>query len=345
MNKYLIQYDGDRQNNFTAIRLFLAWAVLYGHSFPVQGTLIKDPLHHVFQGSTWIGDVAVNGFFAISGFLVCASFIKRGVFDYTVSRALRIFPALIVCVLVSVFLFGLLLTTLGPLEYLQNSTTYDYLWNMFVFLDTRWNLPGVFEGNTRSSVNGSLWTLPVEARCYLALAILGVFGLFLKRQITNVLMIGIFLFGYFYFMETPLLGQHEMWARPAMFFLIGVFFYVNRGDILLDIRLAGLSFAAIIFSFGEPWFNFILPLCYVYILFYIAYCSKYLKLDESIGDISYGVYIYAWPIQQIFATLFPQSSPYMNVMVCTVVTAVFAYLSWKYVERPSLSLKKKLLSF
>ena len=87
------------------MRIILAWFVLYGHSYAIQKTAgYKDPLNEIFQGSTWIGALAVNGFFAISGFLVTASFIKRGAIDYTISRALRIFPALIVCILLSVFI-------------------------------------------------------------------------------------------------------------------------------------------------------------------------------------------------------------------------------------------------
>ena len=103
----LADYDGSRHNNFTILRIVLAWSVLYGHSFVVQKTEgIRDPLAALFQGSAWIGEIAVNGFFSISGFLVAASFVRRGVVDYLLSRALRIFPALIVCVFISVFVLG-----------------------------------------------------------------------------------------------------------------------------------------------------------------------------------------------------------------------------------------------
>lgn len=111
MQVVLKDFDGNRHNNFTSLRIILAWLVLYGHSYAFQNTsAIKDPLNHIFQDSIWIGTFAVNGFFAISGFLVTASIIRRGFLDYAISRVLRIFPALIVCMLFTVFVLGTLLT-------------------------------------------------------------------------------------------------------------------------------------------------------------------------------------------------------------------------------------------
>lgn len=98
----------------------------------------------MFQGSVWIGAIAVNGFFAISGFLVAASLVRRGVVDYMISRALRIFPALIICVFVSVFIIGPLFTTLPLSDYFSHPKTWDYLGNALGVLTMEWKLPGVF---------------------------------------------------------------------------------------------------------------------------------------------------------------------------------------------------------
>ena len=102
----LAHHDGRRDNNFTTIRIVLSWLVLYGPSFAINKVPgITDPLNQLFQGSVWIGRSRLT-VFAISGYLVTASLLRRGVLDYSVSRVLRIFPALVVCVLATVFVLG-----------------------------------------------------------------------------------------------------------------------------------------------------------------------------------------------------------------------------------------------
>ncbi len=340
----LIQYDGNRRNNFTLIRIIFAWSVLYGHSFAVQKTPgIHDSLNSIFQGSVWIGALAVNGFFAISGYLVVASFVKRGVIDYTISRVLRIFPALIICVFVSVFILGPLFSSLSLSEYFSNELTYKYLSNALVYFKAKWHLPGVFEDNSFTAINGSLWTLTVEFRCYIILAILGVFGLLKDRTIANLLLFSLLLFGVFFFMDIPMLGINEKWARPALYFLIGVCFYVNRDKVLLDRRLALFALILAYSSFGKDWFTYVFPLAFVYLIFYTAYATKYINTDGKFGDISYGVYIYAWPVQQAIASLFPDFTPYMNTILASIIVIPTAYFSWHYIEKSMLSLKPRFL--
>ena len=193
----LIKFDGSRNNNFTAVRILFAWLVLYGHSFAIQNSAgIKDPFNLILMGSTWVGEISVYGFFAISGFLVTASFMKRGVVDYAISRGLRIFPALIICVLVTMFILGPIFTNLASGFYFSEQGTYDYLVNLVPFIGVEYNLPGVFEGNERTAVNGSLWSLIVEIRCYILLVIAGVFGLLRSKTIANLSVLAIFLFGF-----------------------------------------------------------------------------------------------------------------------------------------------------
>ena len=147
---FLSDFDGSRRNNFTTIRILLAWSVLYGHSFVIakmQG--VSDPLREVFKGSVWIGEIAVNGFFALSGFLVAGSFIKRGIIDFTLSRTLRIFPALIMCVFIAALVMGPLVTSLSTSAYYAEAATWNYLRNGLAFVPMRWDLPGVFEGHAR----------------------------------------------------------------------------------------------------------------------------------------------------------------------------------------------------
>lgn len=339
------QFDGRRDNNFTAIRILFAWLVLYGHSYAVQNSAgVRDPLNLIFEGSIWIGALSVNGFFAISGFLVAASFIRRGVVDYTLSRVLRIYPALIVCVLVTVFILGPFATQLSLASYFSTSDTYEYLRNMLAFQSMKYSLPGVFQDNVRDAVNGSLWSLTIELRCYFLLALAGVVGLMKSQLRLNATIVVLLIAGFFFYSDFPLIGKNEKWARPAMYFLVGVCFYANRDRIFLNLPLAAVCAVISYVSFGEDWFTYVFPWTFGYLVFYLAYCTRYLNIDDKVGDLSYGLYIYAWPTQQLTAMLWPSLGHIGNILIASTGTITLAYLSWHYLEKPALALKARLLS-
>lgn len=339
---FLGDYDGNRENNFTTIRLFFAWAVLYGHSYAIQGEGgVRDPLNLIFKGSVWIGALSVDGFFAISGFLVTASILNRNLLDYTLSRILRIYPALIVCVLISVFVLGPFLTHLAFSEYFGSERVYKYLRNALAFEKMQWTLPGVFEENRRNAFNGSLWSLTVEVRCYLLLALAYMFGLLRNRVIANFTIAALIFLAQDYFKHFPLIGTgNKNWFRTTEFFLIGVAFYINRKDIPLDWKLGVLAFILAISSFGEEWFKWVFPISFIYLIFCVAYGVKQLPTDRLLGDISYGLYIYAWPVQQCVNLLFPHLSPIGNTIISTGLTGLIGWMSWNYIEKPTLKYKK-----
>lgn len=162
-------------NNFDAVRILSAIAVLVGHAFVLTGngpapTLFAIPLH----------TIAVAVFFSISGYLIAGSWERVPVWDrFLWHRCLRIFPGLIALVLVTVFIVGPLISSLSILEYFANSETYKYLQSASTL--ATYSLPGVFgsEIHAVSAVNGSLWTLGVELICYFF--VLGV-GFFVRSR-------------------------------------------------------------------------------------------------------------------------------------------------------------------
>lgn len=344
MQKYkvLAYYDGSRRNNFTAIRFMLAWMVIFAHSFalqPVPG--IDMPLGFLLKGSTTTGQMAVDGFFAISGFLVAGSLVNRGLIDYALSRALRLLPALIVCVFLTVFLLGPLVTSLPVTEYFSKVETYRYLKNALAFPFAAFTLPGVFEGNASAGVNGSLWSIPYEVRCYMVLGAAGLLGFLGSRKHGNVLFTVAAFVLLLSYIDPELFGILQHVSSALLSFAIGVLFYCNRNNLVLDGRLALLALMALYLSFGEPCFRYVYPLAWIYFLFWSAYQTPFLNIDERIGDCSYGIYIYAFPVQQLTAHLMPSGTPYTNMIISTVVVIPLALLSWKYIEKPALGMKKK----
>lgn len=287
--------------------------------------------------------MAVDGFFVISGFLVAGSLAKRGVFDYAVSRVLRVLPGLVVCVFLIVFVLGPLVTSLPVSEYFSHSRTYEYLNNAWALPFTVYKLPGVFESNPTSGVNGSLWSIPYELRCYIALGLAGLLGLFRKKIISNVLFIAAAYTLWWSFIDPELLDLKQHQSSALLCFVIGVLFFSNRDKLVLDIRFALIAVLALYFSFGEPWYRYVYPFTWAYLLFYLAYRTYYLNLDEKVGDCSYGIYIYAYPVQQLTVYLMPSGTPYSNILITTVVVIPLAMLSWVYIEKPALRLKEKLV--
>lgn len=155
-------------NNLTFVRWVAALMVLYGHSFVFTGNT-----ESLFLGIVTYGPLGVAIFFSISGFLIARSWnADPSPIRFLIKRVLRIFPALAVCITLSVFVLGPIVTTLELREYLQHPATLDYLSNVFLYIT--YYLPGVFENNVYpNAVNGSLWSLPVEFFMYLLLAATG----------------------------------------------------------------------------------------------------------------------------------------------------------------------------
>lgn len=336
-------FDGGRRNNFTALRILFAWLVLFGHSFPITGSGHLNPLQEFFEKSTWIGEIAVSGFFAISGYLVTASFLRRGIADYCISRILRIYPALIVCTCFTVFVFGAWFTSLDRAAYFSDPKTWNHFWNATSYFPVSFRLPGVFDGLPRSAVNGSLWTLPVEVSCYILLMIVGATGLLRWRTLGNLVGVLLFLFSLYYFSDLPFVGRIPKWAEPCVYFLLGVGCYLNRATIPLSLPIAVLAAVLAYAALGEPWFPYVFPPAFVYLIFFAAYRSPFLDVDRWLGDPSYGIYIYAWPAQQAIVFYFPEQGPYFNTALATVIVVTLAMLSWHFVEKPALGLKRRWL--
>lgn len=280
-------FDGRRDNNFTLLRLIFASAVLFGHGFYLTKT-DPDPISSAI--GVWIGSIAVDGFFAISGFLVAGSFARQGVVNFALLRAVRVYPALIVCVAISIIV-GATITTLPIATYFASPITWDYAKNIFLY-NMYWVLPGVFETNSYSPiVNGSLWTLPVEVMCYFLLMCAGFLGaLGTRLRINAAALAALVLVNY---SSIPVIE----FVRPASFFALGVLVWANRHFIPLHSGIALLSCLLLVISVQVPTLS-LFPIALVYLIFYAAFAARHVDVDRF-GDISYGVYIYAWPVQQL----------------------------------------------
>lgn len=345
------------ENCFDFLRLFAAFLVLFSHSYP----LIGDPEPTILKMT--LGEIGVNIFFTTSGFLITQSWLRGPAPKiYMAKRCLRIFPALVVVLLVSVFIVGPSVTALTLEEYFSNKQTYRYLMN--IIFAGGGELPGVFKDNPFvGSVNGSLWTLKYEFAMYVVIMVSGVlsgknssyfnniikFLLFFSALISIILggMLPELSIGSSLKEDLIALGVSELTLRfplLATFFLVGAAFSNKQFGLRSDwIAMCGIGAGAILFS------NY--PLGMVFLWTFIAYGSlnfgvssfRFFRAFGKFGDFSYGVYIYAFLAQQLVSKyLMPEISWLLAFILSTFITFICAWLSWTYIESPFLRMKNKL---
>ncbi|AXQ23921.1 acyltransferase [Acinetobacter wuhouensis] len=342
MSNTISAYMDSRKNNLDIIRFIAASLVIFSHAFPiVYGKGNEDPLAILLHGQTTIGGIAVGAFFIISGFLICQSFQRsKSLKDYILARSLRIFPALIGCFIFMIFIMGPMVTELSVIDYFKNIQTYKFFIGATTLNFLAPTLPGVFLNNPYPLyINGSLWTLKFELGCYILIAILGLM-LLLKKHLT--LAFALICVGLSYLKVND--NLHNLFVLIS-YFMMGATFYLYRESIKLEKKIFFISIFFLIFL---TYFN----LYYVgfsifgtYIIIYLSYISGTFKNFAKYGDFSYGIYIYAFPIQQSLVYFTKNSlNVYWHSLISLVIVIIFAFLSWNLIEKPSMRLKKKLSS-
>jgi peptidoglycan/LPS O-acetylase OafA/YrhL len=326
-----------KDNNFDLIRFFAATLVIFSHSYPLTlRTYNKyEPLYYISNGQDTLGQLAVFIFFITSGLLITQSYERcDNVLHFLRARVLRIFPALIVVVLLTVFVLGPMVTNLTLQEYFTNPITYDYL--QTAFLNIKYYLPGVFENNVyKNNVNSSIWTLKIEFVFYIVVAVLGFLKL-LKKEIVLLM-----------FLTTLVLSFLNLkvatdYIEMFIFFSAGMVIYLYRFEIKLNSLVAFFSIVFIIITLFTGGFPQAFSIFGAYLIMMIAFSQKFKFANFSKhGDFSYGIYIYAFPVQQTICYYFNNTmTPFLNFIIAFPITLLFAILSWKLIEKNALSLKK-----
>lgn len=338
-----------RDNNLNLIRIIAASAVLITHSFSIAtGTPSAEPKLAMFGGMT-PGAMAVDVFFVISGFLVTLSLLARkSLVDFVLARVLRIAPALFVVLLLTTLILGPYFTTHSIESYFSDSGIYTYFMKcQSLFFGVEYNLPGVFENNPyRNAVNGSLWSMKHEVRLYAGLGLLWL--MLLAFPINRERYFGIAIICLCGISGFYLLWTYARFDTVNTVLKLAYFFFAGGAYAILRERVSVTDFGFYIFSallicsgfLGENYFFFTYVVLLPYLLLYLAYVpSGFVKKYNKIGDYSYGVYIYAFPIQQSIAAIFIGVSVANLLIISLVVTLVISVGSWHLVEKKMLDLK------
>ena len=326
------------------------------YCFPLLLGVGQCPTYFGEKFATLAGGTSVSFFFIISGFLVTTSWTRNPVFrQYFAKRVLRIYPAFILAMFFCAFVAG-------PLS-ADNASLYWHHFKIVKALIYLFLLPAdvvgpdmtlVFQHQAFTSViDGSCWTLRCEFTMYLMVVLLGVAGLYRFRQGLGVLI----LFGLFFCFHAvsqislhPLLPSRQLpwiinpnvWMGLMTFFLSGMTYRFYRDRIPISRKLLAFSTAVLLVTaFNPHWFNIAVPIFGSYILFFIAF-GPYIKLQRfaRYGDFSYGMYLFAFPIQQLLVRYFASElTPYSLFFVAFPLSLLCAVMSWHFVEKPCLLLK------
>jgi len=331
----------DRLNNFDSLRVFAALLVIYGHAFALSGERSPGLLGNSVQ------TLGVKIFFAMSGFLIATSWLNQPRFkSFLWRRSLRIFPALWVVVILTACVLGPLVSTLDTASYFFNRTFLVYLLNAVLLVS--YGLPGVFEQNRYpSAVNGSLWSLPAEFAMYLLTPVLTWMDR-LHGWVLGGVALASSVFGA-WAMTTPHASPPVIWgtnllslAEVAPYFLTGAWLAsprrVRHPD--LQVAIAGLACILLIqvpVALQQVGLSFCLP----YAVLAIALApGPVFPRGGRFGDLSYGLYLYGFPIQQVVSLIIgPAVQTWQIVTYAVPPTLLLAWASWHLLEKRALALK------
>lgn len=316
----------DRNNNLNLIRFIAAIMVVFCHAYPLGANWL-DPLGRLTNSQVDFGALAVYTFFFFGGFWINRSIHRsKSLYTFFKTRCMRIFPCLIITVFFCVFCLGSVITSLSLHEYFTNIQTYEYLLNSLLIL--KHNLPGVFEHNIyNATVNGSLWTLPVEFLCYIGCYL--VWRLGLSTETTMKYTIPVFFMGYvslyICLRQKPLLLSA---LGPGTMFYFGMLCDAYRKKISIKpAYILGCTIGLILSTYlGHLKYG--LFLFWPYILLWLAFgTQKKWSLFGKKHEISYAVYLCAFPIQQLVVMLFGGSmNPIANFLISLPCILIVGWL-------------------
>ena len=323
-------------NNFDFVRIVAATLVLYSHQYALSGQMEPS-----FFGLHSFGGFAVLIFFAISGYLVTQSWYSDpNILRFALRRLLRIWPALAVVVTLTALVLGPVVSSLPAADYYAHGGTWQYFLNLrFIAV---YILPEAFVKNPYPlGVNGSIWTIPIEVLCYLVLAVCGLAGL-LKKKTIWLAAIVIYLAWYLAQSSPDLYHSIHQKREMGAYFLSGSALYVLRE--YWQKRpwtwLAALALLAGGLLLAKMRYTALLAFMPYAVISLGTASTPFIRRFGRYGDFSYGIYLFAFPVQQtVIMCLYPEYGFWTAMMLSMAITAGLAFLSWHLVEKPALRFK------
>jgi len=327
-----------RANALNLIRLVLALFVIVWHAFPLTGTEIHDP-----WARQLVSRLSVDGFFAISGFLIVSSWTRHPRWAvFLRARVLRIFPAFWICLALTAFAFAPTAVLMRGAAFPDGfaSEALSFVWRNALLRISQFGIAGTPADVPEAGVwNGALWTLFWEFSCYLGVLAVGLTGL-LRRRLTVAGLFSAALLAVLLTSYGPISnGSAQIGSRLGLMFAAGALIHRYRHAIPVRGVLVAVAAMLVLVSGALPEYSPLaaLPLAYLVIALGALGTHPRLRVRQ---DISYGVYIYGFPVQQLLATA---GAGVLGVpsfaAISLVATLPLAAASWFLVEKPALRFK------
>jgi peptidoglycan/LPS O-acetylase OafA/YrhL len=329
-----------RDNNLNLLRFTAATAVVYAHSFGVLNRTSDEIFYSVY--GIGLGDIGVDAFFVVSGFLITKSFCSKDFRLFVWARIMRIYPALWASSLLFVAVVGLFLSPLPAVEFWARHDTVLYLVKNATMLPgtgAKLDLPLAFDV-VHTEFNTSLWTLPQELQMYMLLCLLGIVG----ALRFPIIVIAVACFGAIGFVGDSfgwfhLLGMDR--ARFIFMFFCGSSFYLLRERVAMSWILpaacvVALAASAVLIS-NHVWHRLVLGAVVPFLALWFGFVpGGPIRRFNQLGDYSYGVYILTCPVQFYLADRYGYLSPWSLFALTMIIVVPLAIVSWRYVESRAL---------
>lgn len=328
-------------NNADLMRLLAAFAVLWGHAYALAPHPGMRESIGSFLGFDSSGPLGVKFFFFLSGILVTNSWITRqSPIRFALARFFRIFPAILLSAAFCIFVVGPIFSTLSVRQYFANTSVFE---SVFLSPYREYALPGLFENNPIKYTNGSIWTIRYELAMYILLLALGMLGLFKSKAVATVFFVAVIIESFLFpnNIEFISLSNVNVAGYLPAFFAFGALFAIHKDRITIDAKMVvGCLLIAAMCLDGSGF-------KYAFWAAFLVVCLWAMTLPAALrfrlpGDFSYGVYVFAWPIQQCLTQLMPHSVMYAHQVLTFLLSLLCAAVSWYFVEKPCMSLGRRI---
>ena len=346
----MVQLPTRQANNFDLLRILFAWFVIVSHSYVLNGNGPTDPLFEMTQQTFLFSFIGVKGFFIISGYLIFKSMVvSTSIFEYLVKRVLRIFPALAVVLLVTLAAVYFIYPSNIP-PFFTNKEVYAYFLGNVILFKPHFFISGIFSGLPSSAINGSLWTIEYEFFFYVFILLFFYFRSNKKiLKALLVIVVALFLMVRLAFYDWTVQTHFFIPLEPLFdlgpYFLMGSLLSCFDFDKMpaknaIAAVLSMALIASVYFKIGHTVVYFTLPFIVIYVGKQTSKLANW--VHTKLGDPSYGIYLYAFPLQQLLIYWYRPSTLVLFI-ASTIGAFVFGYLSWIFIEKKALALKQYFL--